>query len=375
MIAICAAGAVDNGLMRSWPDRRLLDLLKIELPIIQAPMAGSDSVDLARAVSGAGGLGSLACALLGPEDVGAAVRALRDGTSRPFNLNFFCHTMELPSVDAIARWKSFLRSHYERLGLDVEAVGESRLRLPFDEEMCAVVEEAMPAVVSFHFGLPAPAMVERLKARGIRILGSATSVREARWLEERGCDAVIVQGLEAGGHRAMFLETDVATQAGLFALLPQVVDAVSIPAIATGGIGDARGIVAALALGAAGVQLGTAYLFCPESRVSPLYRRALEGVTDTGTAVTNLFSGRPARGIVNRYLREAGPMSDAAPAFPYAATLVAPLRAASEKAGSVDYMQMWAGQAAGLVRAMPADEFTRTIAAEALARLGAGAAD
>ena len=355
-----------NGMMRDWPDRRLLDLLNIEIPIIQAPMAGSDSVALARGVSSAGGLGSLACALLAPDAVRDAARALRDGLDRPFNLNFFCHTMGTPGEAARERWKANLRTHYERLGLDIEAVPETRLRLPFNEEMCAAVEEIRPEVVSFHFGLPAPELVERLKARGIRILSSATSAREARWLEERGCDAIIVQGFEAGGHRAMFLETDAATQVGLFALLPQVADAVSIPVIATGGIGDARGIVAAFALGASGVQMGTAYLFCSEAKVSPVYRRALEQVNDTGTAITNLFSGRPARGIVNRYLSESGPMSDAALAFPHAATLVAPLRAASEKAGSPDYLQMWAGQAAALAQSMPADQLTRKLAADAL---------
>jgi len=357
--------------MRDWPNRRLLDLLKLEIPIIQAPMAGSDSVALARSVSSTGALGSLACALLAPDGVREAARVIREEMSRPFNLNFFCHTMEAPDMAAQERWKSFLRSHYERLGLDIEAVAGSRLRLPFNEEMCEVVEEVSPEVVSFHFGLPAPDLMDRLKKHEIRILSSATSVEEARWLEDRGCDAVIVQGFEAGGHRAMFLERHVAAQVGLFALLPQVADAVSIPVIAAGGIADARGIVAAFALGAAGVQMGTAYLFCPEANVSPMYRRALGQVADTGTAITNLFSGRPARGILNRYLIEAGPMSEEALAFPYAATLVAPLRTASEKSGSLDYMQMWAGQAAGLATAMPADEFTRKLAADALSRMRA----
>lgn len=329
--------------MHRWPDKRLLDLLNIEIPIIQAPMAGSDSIALTQAVSSVGALGSLACALLSPDGVRDAVRALRHETTRPFNLNFFCHTMGVPDAAAREKWKSFLRSHYERLNLDIEAVQESRLRLPFNDEMCAVVEEIRPEVVSFHFGLPAAGLVERLKMCGIKILSSATSVEEARQLEDWGCDAVIAQGIEAGGHRAMFLETNVAAQVGLFALLPQIADAVSVPVIATGGIADARGIIAALALGASGVQLGTAYLFCPEANVSPIYRRALSQVRDTGTAVTNLFSGRPARGILNRYLLESEPMSDAALAFPHAATLVAPLRAASEKAESPDYMQMWAG--------------------------------
>lgn len=267
------------------------------------------------------------------------------------------------------KWKRFLRPHYERLRVDVETVAENRLRLPFDEEMCNVVEEVKPEIVSFHFGLPAAKLVDRVKKRDIKILSTATSVREAKWLESHGCDAIIAQGVEAGGHRGMFLETNIATQLGLFSLLPQVRDAVSVPVIAAGGIVDARGVVAAFALGASGVQLGTAYLFCPEANVSPLYRHALERSVDSGTALTNLFTGRPARGIFNRYLQESGPMFDAAPAFPYAATLVAPLRAASERAGSQDYMQLWAGQAAGLGKTMPADQFTRELAAEALRKL------
>jgi len=359
----------DNVNMQPWPDRRLLDLLKLEIPIVQAPMAGSDSVALARSVSSTGALGSLACALLSPDEVREAVQELRHDMRRPFNLNFFCHTMEAFDTVAKEKWRRFLRPHYEALGLDIESVTESRLRLPFDEEMCAVIEEVTPEVVSFHFGLPGPDLVDRVKRHGVKILSSATSVKEAKWLESRGCDAVIAQGVEAGGHRGMFLETNVTTQVGLFALLPQVADAVSVPVIAAGGIADARAVVAAFALGASGVQLGTAYLFCPEAKVSPVYRRALEQAADDGTALTNLFSGRPARGILNRFLQESGPMSDVAPAFPYAATLVAPLRTASERAGSVDYMQMWAGQAAGLVKSMPADEFTRKLAAEALSML------
>ena len=359
----------DNVEMQAWPDRRLLDLLQLDIPIIQAPMAGSDSVALARSVSSTGALGSLACPLLSPDQVRKAVGALRQGMTRPFNLNFFCHKMGTPDTTATTRWKEFLRPHYERSGLDIESVAGTRLRLPFDDEMCAVVEEVKPEVVSFHFGLPEPELVERLKRLGIKILSSATSVREAKWLESHGCDAIVAQGLEAGGHRGMFLETNIATQLGLFALLPQVRDAVSVPVIAAGGIADARGIVAALALGASGVQLGTAYLFCPEADVSPLYRRALEQVADSGTVVTNLFSGRPARGILNRYLQESGPMSDVAPAFPYAATLVAPLRAASERSGSLDYMQLWSGQAAGLATSMPADQLTRKLAADVLSKL------
>ncbi len=352
--------------MGDWPDRRLLDLLNLEIPIIQAPMAGSDSVALARSVSSTGALGSLACALLSPSGVRDAVDKLRDGMARPFNLNFFCHRMETPSAADLERWKNFLRPHYAKLGLDIESVPETRLRLPFDSEACEVLEDVKPEVVGFHFGLPPAELLDRLKRVGVKILSTATTVREAQWLEAHGCDAIIAQGLEAGGHRGMFLEANAANQVGLFALLPQVVDAVRVPVIATGGIADARGIVAAFALGASGVQLGTAYLPCPEANVSPVYRRSLEQLADNGTVLTNMFSGRPARGIHNRFLQEAGPMSDEAPAFPYAATLIAPLRVASEKAGSGDYMQMWAGQAAALAKGMPADELTRKLASDAL---------
>ncbi len=356
--------------MSTWPNRKLLDLLQIEVPIIQAPMAGSDSVALARGVCSAGALGSLACALLSANEIRDAAREIRQGMARPFNLNFFCHTMEPPASAAKEKWRELLRPHYGRLALDIDAVQETRLRLPFDDEVCEAVEAVLPKAVSFHFGLPASRLMDRLKKLGIRILASATSVREAAWLEDHGCDAIIAQGFEAGGHRAMFLETAVASQVGLFALLPQVVDAVSVPVIAAGGIADARGIVAAFALGASGVQIGTAYLFCPEAKISPLYRQALQHATDTGTAITNLFSGRPARGMVNRYLREAGPLCETALPFPYAATLVTALRTASEEAGSLDYMQLWAGQAAGLADALPAADLTRKLASEALDCLG-----
>src|ERR1041385_6421106 len=292
--------------MSQWPDRRLLDLLKLEIPIIQAPMAGSDSISLARSVSSTGALGSLGCALLSSEKLRAAVQSLRGGTDRSFNLNFFCHKLEPPDAAATEKWKNVLRPHYESLGLDIDAVPPSRLRMPFDEEACAIVEEAAPQVASFHFGLPSQPLLDRLKKRGIKILASATTVAEARWLEARGCDAIIAQGSEAGGHRALFLDMNFAAQVGLFALLPQVVDAVSVPVIGAGGIADARGIVAAFALGACGVQIGTAYLRCPEANVSPLYRQALERVADDGTVLTNLYSGRPARGIANRLTKESG---------------------------------------------------------------------
>jgi nitronate monooxygenase len=352
--------------MPTHTDRRIQDLLRIAHPIIQAPMAGADTSALAIAVCRAGGLGSLGCALRMPDEIRAAVQAIRAVTDRPFNLNFFCHTMVPPDAAAIERWKDLLRPFYQRFQLDIDAVPAARLRMPFDEETCALVEELAPPIVSFHFGLPAPALVARLKQRGITILSTATSVAEAVWLEQRGCDAIIAQGIEAGGHRGMFLERDPATQPGLFALLPQVADHVRIPVIATGGIADARGIRAAFALGASAVQIGTAYLLCPEAEIAPLHRQALQHVADTGTAVTTIFSGRPARGIVNRFMLDAGFLPDAALPFPYAGNLVAPLRRSSEKAASTDCMQMWAGQSAALAKPMGAEELTQKLAAEAL---------
>jgi nitronate monooxygenase len=337
--------------MAPLSDRRILDLLRIEHPIIQAPMAGSDSVELARAVSAAGGLGSLACALLTP----AKIRETIAYCPRPINLNFFYHKPTTPTADQIERWKNHLRPHYERLDLDINNVPESPLRAPFDADYCALVEEIHPEILSFHFGLPEPSLVVRLKQRGIVILSSATSVEEAKWLEQHGCDAIIAQGSEAGGHRAMFLEHSIATQTGLFALIPQIVDAVSLPVIAAGGIADARAIKAALALGASAVQLGTTYLLCPESGATQQQRTILQ--TNTETAITNLYSGRPARGIVTNFMRESGPMSDAVVPFPHAATLVAPLRAASQ-----DYAQVWAGQSVALAKPIPAFELTKSLA-------------
>ena len=330
-------------------------------------MAGSDSVALARAVASAGGLGSLACAMLNPDAVRDSIRAFRQDFSRPINLNFFCHTLSPLESATAQRWKSFLRLHYERLSLDIENVPPAMLRVPFDTDYCEVLEQATPEVVSFHFGLPDPSLLRRLKQKKIKILSSATSVAEAQWLEERGCDAIIAQGIEAGGHRAMFLELDASTQIGLASLVPQIADSVSVPVIAAGGIADARGIVAAFALGASAVQIGTAYLPSPEANVSYLYRRALQDKSNT-TVVTNLYSGRPARGIVNRYIRESGPMSTEAPPFPHAATLVAPLRAASERAGLTDYMQMWAGQAFAMATTLPAYDLTCKLANDALSR-------
>ena len=338
----------------SWPDRRILELLQIELPILQAPMAGAQLSEMAIAVSQAGGLGALPCGTLSPDAARAELRKIREATDRPFQVNFFCHLDPPADPAREAAWRARLAPYYAELGLHPDSQPAAARRVPFDSAMCEVVEEFKPAAASFHFGLPGPDLLERARATGAKILSSATTVEEARWLADRGCDAIIAQGSEAGGHRAMFLTEDLSTQIGTMALVPQIVDAVKVPVIAAGGIADGRGIAAAFALGAAAVQIGTAYLFCPEAKISDAHRAALRAAMPT--AITNVFSGRPARGIANRLVREMGPMSDLAPQFPLAASAIAPLRAQSE------FAQMWSGEAASLGRELPAGELTRWLA-------------
>ena len=352
-----------------WPDERLMNLFGIELPIIQAPMAGSAFSDMVVAVSEAGGLGSLACALLSVVQARRELETIRQKTSRPINVNFFCHQQPRGDAAREMQWKRRLEAHYVYMGLDHNAAVLSSNRAPFDDKMCDLVMEFQPEVVSFHFGLPDKGLLTRVRTAGAKIISSATSVDEARWLADQGCDAIVAQGYEAGGHRGMFLTQDVSTQVGTMALVPQVVDAVKVPVIAAGGIADARGIVAALALGAVGVQIGTAYLHCPEAQISSIYRQALKDAKDNETAITNVFTGRPARGIVNRLMREVGPMSDLPPEFPLAAAALAPLRAKSEMAGSADFSPLWSGQAARLNRELPAADLTKQLAEETLEKL------
>jgi len=353
----------------TFPDRHIQNLFSVEFPIIQAPMAGSVGSEMVIAVSEAGGLGSLPCAMLTPEQAKTELGVIRQRTARPINVNFFCHQPPEYNSAVEAAWKERFRPYYAEFALDPDTATAAGARIPFDSAMADVVAEFAPEVVSFHFGLPEPSLVERVRATGAKLISSATSVDEAHWLEDHGCDAIIAQGYEAGGHRGMFLSQDISTQAGTMALVPQVVDAVQVPVIAAGGIGDARGIAAAFVLGASAVQIGTAYLFCPEAKIGPLHRGALKGAKDNGTVLTNVFTGRPARGIVNRLIEEVGPMLELAPEFPLAAGTVTPLRVAAESAGSRDFTALWAGQAAALARDLPAGELTQRLAAEASARL------
>jgi nitronate monooxygenase len=352
-----------------WPDRRLLDLFKTEFPIVLAPMAGVMDTDLAIAASQGGALGSLPCAMISVDKAREQFNIIRQRISAPLNMNFSCQKMVEADPALMAAWKLRLAPYYEELGLDSAAPVAASNRAPFDAAMCELVEELKPEVVSFHYGLPDQALLDRVKAAGCLVMSSATIVREAVWLEQHGVDVIIAQGAEAGGHRGMFLTDDIAEQPGTFALVPQVVDAVKVPVIAAGGIADGRGIAAAFALGASGVQIGTAYLRCPESRVTGLARLALAEARDDATVITNVMTGRPARGVPNRVMRELGPISPDAPAFPHAATSLGPLKAAAEKLGKLDFTNLWAGQALRLGKEMPAAELTRELAASALARL------
>ena len=341
----------------------LQELLGIELPIIQAPMAGVQGSALAVAVSDAGGLGSLPCAMLDNEGMRRELSAIEAQTRRPYNVNFFCHAPPVPSPEREARWRAALASYYNELGIDPNAIPPGPGRAPFSFEAAEALRQFRPAVVSFHFGLPAPELLARVRALGAKIFSSATTVDEARWLEAHGVDAIIAQGLEAGGHRGIFLSEDLTTQVGTFALLPQIVQAVKLPVIAAGGIADAKGVAAALALGAAGVQLGTAYLLCPEAKTSAVHRAALRSDAAKHTALTNLFTGRPARGIVNRIMKDLGPISSAPPDFPLATAAIAPLRARAEAAGSGDFSPLWSGQNSGGCKDVPAADLTRALAA------------
>ncbi|VIO75525.1 NAD(P)H-dependent flavin oxidoreductase [Bradyrhizobium ivorense] len=352
-----------------WPDRRLIDRFNIEFPIVLAPMAGAIDAEMAIAVAQGGGLASLPCAMLSAEKAREQVNIVRQRVSAPVNLNFFCHRAVDADPAREATWRQRLAPYYREHGLDPNAPVNAANRAPFDDAFCAVVEELKPEVVSFHFGLPAPKLLQRVKTTGAIVLSSATTVKEAIWLEENGADVIIAQGAEAGGHRGMFLTENIAEQPGTFALVPQVVDAVKVPVIAAGGIADGRGIAAAFALGAAGVQIGTAYLRCPESKVSAAARVALAQASDESTVITNVMTGRPARGVANRVMREVGPISPDAPAFPHAATGLGPLKAAAEKQGKVDFTNLWAGQAVRMGKEMPAAELTRALAGAALARM------
>lgn len=340
----------------------LCEMLGIKLPILQSPMAGVQGPRLAAAVSGAGGLGAIPAAAYSPETLSKALMELQAQSTQPYNLNFFCHSPPQEDIGPDSAWFRQLQPEYRQWGIDPAHIPTPSGYLPFNQTLAEVLDAFRPAVVSFHFGLPAPELLARVKALGCKVLSSATTLEEAVWLEKQGVDAIIAQGAEAGGHRGMFLTDDLTTQVGTFALLPQIVAAVRVPVIAAGGIADARTVRAALALGASAVQAGTAYLLCPEADTRPLHRQALQSPSRVHTALTNVFSGRPARGIVNHAIRRWGPIHPDAPSFPLGVPYMAPLRAAAEAHGSSDYSPLWCGQNASGCREIPAAALTRELA-------------
>lgn len=340
----------------------LLDRLGIKLPIIQAPMAGVQDSQLAGAVAGAGGLGSLPCAMLSLDTIREQLEDFRSRTASPVNLNFFCHRNAVADAAGEQAWRKLLTPYYREFGLDPEAITPGPQRKPFDAQAASLMEQCKPEVVSFHFGLPSRELLQRVKSAGALVWSSATTLQEALWLESRGVDAVIAQGLEAGGHRGHFLHTDTTGQANALDLLARVEPALKVPVIAAGGFADSERIAEAMALGAAAVQVGTAYLLCPEARTSAVHRAALADATIRETVLTNLFSGRPARALVNRLISELGPTNPAAPGFPLASTALGPLRAQAEKNGSGDFSPLWAGQGYQACREVPAGQLTRELA-------------
>ena len=342
----------------------LLSLLGIDLPIIQAPMAGVQTAAMAVAVSNAGGLGSLPCAMLTLDVMKRELAAIRAQTDKPFNVNFFCHVPPTQSEEREARWRDALAPYFSEFGIDAATIPVGPGRLPFTAEAANALAKFKPPIVSFHFGLPSAELLARVRSWGAKIISSATTLDEARWLEAHGVDAIIAQGLEAGGHRGIFLSNDLSTQVGTFALLPQIVRAVKVPVIAAGGIADAKGVKAALSLGAVAAQVGTAYLLCPEATTSEPHRAALKSDAARHTALTNLFTGRPARGIVNRLMRELGSISAVAPEFPLATAAISPLRAAAEKIGSGDFSPLWSGQNASGCKEIGAADLTRELATD-----------
>ncbi len=337
-------------------------LLNIEHPVIQAPMAGVQDWELAAAVSEAGGLGSIPCAMLTPEGVREAVLNFRQRTPASLNLNFFSHPQPKADPATQQTWLERFLPYYVELGIEPPQAPAGPGRQPFNQAMADIVTELKPEVVSFHFGLPEARLLQQVKGAGAKVVSSATTIEEACWLEQQGVDAIIAQGLEAGGHRGMFLGDEINTQMGTFALLPQIVAAVRLPVIAAGGIADTAGVKAVLSLGAAGVQVGTAYLLCHEAKTSSVHRAALQSEAARHTVLTNLFSGRPARGIVNRMIREQGPVNPSAPPFPLATAASAPLRSKAESLGNGDFTPLWAGQNISGCQAIPAAELTRQLA-------------
>jgi len=348
-----------------WPGAELTDLLKIEHPIIQAPMAGSTNPELVGAVSNAGGLGSHGCARMSAAELIDTAKQTSAITDKPFNLNFFAHAEPGNTPEDDANVVSLLADSYLERGIGKLPENHKTMYDPFDEKILAALLQIKPGVVSFHFGLPELDTLEALRDAGCVILCSATTVAEARLLADSGVDAVIAQGWEAGGHRGTFHTSFEDYGIGTMALVPQIVDAVDIPVIAAGGIADARGIAAAFKLGASGVQLGSAFLSCPEASISAAHRSAIRNAQDDDTRLTRAFSGRPARARNNPYMEKMAEQRIRFPDFPMMYKFSRPLMESSADNSDNDFSFLLYGQATALNCELPADELLEKLAREA----------
>ncbi len=345
-------------------NRSYKELLGTELCIIQSPMAGVQGSNLAIAVSEAGGLGSLPCGMLSIDQIVSEIKLIKAATNKPFNLNFFCHESFPFNQQRQAIWRNKLKPYFDELGLGMDFSAGGAKRVPFSHEIADAIESFSPEFISFHFGLPDNDLLDRVKRWGTKVVSSATTVEEALWLESRGVDGIIAQGIEAGGHRGMFLSKDISTQMGLVALLAQTVNRVNVPVIAAGGIADSRSVQSCLQLGATAVQVGTAYLLCQEAQTSALHRQALKQEQSQHTALTNIFSGKPARGIVNRAMRELGYISSSVPEFPFASIEMTELRKKAESQGMDDFTPLWCGQNTQGCQEISAREMTLALAGQ-----------
>lgn len=340
----------------------MITTLGTELPIIQAPMAGVQDHRLAVAVADSGGLGSIPAAMLSLEQLRQELSRFTAKTSQPLNVNFFCHTPPTPDLVVLEQWQQILAPYYAEYGISLDTIIQGAGRVPFNQDYLDLIAEFKPAVVSFHFGLPDETLLAPIRAWGGKIIASATTLAEGYWLAQRGVDAIIAQGLEAGGHRGHFLSHNLTEQMGTFALVSQLSKVLDIPIIAAGGIATNKDVKAALTLGASMVQVGTAYLLSPEATTSTLHRQVLQSDQVLHTALTNLFTGRPARGVVNRLMRELGYLNTEVPPFPLATNAIAPLRAAAEKVGKTDFSPLWVGQNASQCQLISAGTLTRILA-------------
>ncbi len=348
-----------------WPRTDLTDLLEIEHPILQAPMGGESTARMATEVCNAGGLGGLGCSYMSADEIRRNVDEIRSGTKCAFNLNFFAHPKPKENLEIIVQTRASLAPFYKELGIQNIP---SRLEAPcetFNESKLALLLEIRPRVVSFHFGLPPADMVRALQDSGILVVCSATTVREARWLADAGVDAIIAQGWEAGGHRGTFDVSFEDFGVGTMALVPQIADCVDVPVIAAGGIADGRGIAAALVLGASGVQLGSAFLSCPEANISADNRKALRAAADDSTRLTRAFSGRPARAMNNRYIEVMAEQRNSLPDFPTMYGFSEPLMQACRDRNMWEFEFFLWGQAAALNRELPAAELMERLVDEA----------